>query len=312
MRHFSFAMLLAALLIPALARAQLMLPGALQTQPTTAGKAAPAPAGSAPRKPKPAGFKPPSEETILGRELSRDGFAGIVAFQGGSAKGLEITKLSLEGEGISHPGEKCRVDVVAQGPIQTRFAGRPKGVFRYEVDIEACPFSLDVLDGAVLVSRAPMTCDFTAADCRVDPGGLWGPPGNAIGPGQAKQLERERGRVESAVRAKFRALLASAGKDKEAIKKIAAGQAGFSSEREMTCRNYLREDVHGFCALRLTQAHGLALQAAFEDHAKTRADAKPAKAMTKKKPAANIEVNAQASPKPDPGAAPPSPEAAPK
>ena len=65
--------------------------------------------------------------------------------------------------------------------------------------------------------------------------------------------------------AKFHALLASAGKDKEAIKQIASEQAGFSSEREVICRNYLREDIHGFCALRITQARALALQAAFED-----------------------------------------------
>ncbi len=121
---------------------------------------------------------------------------------------------------------------VAGTPIQTRFAGRPNGVSRYEVEIETCPFSLDVLEGAVLVTRTPQTCDFRAADCRVDPAGLWGPPGNAIGPDQTKQLERERGRVDLAMPAKFHALLASAGKDKEAIKQIASEQAGFSSERE--------------------------------------------------------------------------------
>ncbi|MGH6811397.1 MAG: hypothetical protein ACREDM_03340 [Methylocella sp.] len=284
MRHFPSVVLLAALLTPALARAQLMLPGALQASPSTAGKTtAQGPAGAAPGQPK-RGLKPPSEETIFGRELSRDGFAGIIAFQRGSGKGLEITRLSIAGEEISRPGEQCQVEVVAGTPIQTRFAGRPNGVSRYEVELETCPFSLDVLEGAVLVTRTPQTCDFRAADCRVDPAGLWGPPGNAIGPDQTKQLERERGRVESEMRVKFRALLTSAGKDKEAIKQIAAEQAGFSSEREVICRNYVREDIHGFCALRITQARALALQAAFEDRAKARA--KPA--MAKKKPASNF------------------------
>jgi hypothetical protein len=111
-----------------------------------------------------------------------------------------------------------------------------------------------------------------------------GPPGNTIGADQTKQLERERGRVDSAMLAKFHALLASAGKDENAIKKIAGEQAGFSSEREVICRNYLREDIHGFCALRITQARALALQAAFED--RTKARAKPA--VAKKNPGSNV------------------------
>jgi hypothetical protein len=299
LRNFPSVVLLTALLIPALGRAQLMLPGALQAPPSTADKAAPNPAGAAPGQPKPAGLRPSSEETIVGQELSRDGFAGIIAFQRGSGKGLEITRLLIGGEEISHPGEQCQVEVEGT-PIQTRFAGRPTGVSRYEVEIETCPFSLDVLEGAVLVTRTPQTCDFRAADCRVDLAGLWGPPGNAIGPEQTKQLERERGRVDSAMLAKFHALLTSAGKDKEAIKQIASEQAGFSSDREVICRNYLREDTHGFCALRITQARALALQAAFEDRAKARA--KPA--MAKKKPASNFKRNSKANPNPEPSPAP--------
>ena len=300
MRHFPSVVLLAVLLTPAPGRAQLMLPGALQAPPSTATKTAPNPTGVAPGQPKRAGLKPPSEETIFGQELSRDGFAGIIAFQRGSSNGLEITRLSIAGEEISHPGEQCQVDVVAGTPIQTRFAGRPNGVSRYEVELETCPFSLDVLEGAVLVTRARRTCDFRAADCRVDPAGLWGPPGNTIGADQTKQLERERGRVDSAMLAKFHALLTSAGKDKEAIKQIASEQAGFSSEREVICRNYLREDIHGFCALRITQARALALEAAFEDRAKARA--KPATPKTK--PASNFKLNSRANPKPEPGPAP--------
>jgi hypothetical protein len=299
LRHFPSVVLLTALLTPALGRAQLMLPGALQASPSTANKVAPNPTGATPGQPKPAGLKPPLEETIFGQELSRDGFAGIIAFRRGSGKGLEITRLLIGGEEISHPGKQCQVEVEGT-PIQTRFAGRPNGASRYEVEIETCPFSLDVLEGAVLVTRTPQTCDFRAADCRVDPAGLWGPPGNAIGPDQTKQLERERGRIDSAMLAKFHALLTSAGKDKEAIKQIASEQAGFSSDREVICRNYLREDTHGFCALRVTQARALALQAAFEDRAKVRA--KPA--MAKKKPASNFKRNSEANPKLEPSPAP--------
>jgi hypothetical protein len=139
-----------------------MLPGALQAQPPAAGKSASNTAGFPSGRPKPERLKPPSEEAILGRDLTRDGYAGIIAFQRGLDQSPEITILSFAGEGISHPSEQCRVDVVAEGPIQTSFAGKPRGVSRYDVDIEACPFSLDVLDGAVLISRTPRTCDFKA------------------------------------------------------------------------------------------------------------------------------------------------------
>ncbi|VTZ21295.1 conserved hypothetical protein [Methylocella tundrae] len=79
------------------------------------------------------------------------------------------------------------------------------------------------------------------------------------------------------MRAQFHALVASLGKDKDAVKKIASEQAGFSSEREVACRNYAREDVHGFCALRLTQGRGFALQAALEAGGKERGQTKKAK-----------------------------------
>jgi hypothetical protein len=304
LRYFLLIVLLATLVIQAPARAQLLLPGALQASPSTAGQPAQNPAGAVPGKPKPAGLKPPSEETIFGRELSRDGFAGTISFQRASDKGIAITRLSVAGEAISHPGEQCRVDVVADAPIQTKFAGRPNGVFRYDVEIAACPFSFDVLDGAVIVTRVPPTCDFPAADCRADPVGLWGPPGNSFGPDQVKQLERERSHAESIMRAAFRVLLTNAGKDKDAIKKIAGEQAGFSSERDVTCRNYSGEDVHGFCALRITQARALALQASYEERAKLHTKAVKTiakKAVAKQKPAPDLKLDSRQPAPPDAG-----------
>jgi hypothetical protein len=294
--------LLATLLTQAPVRAQLLLPGALQASPSISGNPAPNPSGAVPGKPKPAKLKPPSAETVVGRELSRDGFAGTIAFQSASGNGIEITRLSLAGEEISHPGEPCRVDVVADAPIQTRIASRPNGVSHYEVEIEACPFSFDVLDGAVNVTRVPPACDFPAANCRATMAGLWGPPGNSFGPDQVKQLERDRGHAESLMRTEFRALLTNAGKDKDAIKKIASEQAGFSSERDVICRNYSGEEVHGFCALRITQARALALQAAFEDYANMHT--RPAKTMAKKaagkqKPVPVLKLDTQQTAPPD-------------
>ncbi|MCI0600356.1 MAG: hypothetical protein L0Y60_12700, partial [Beijerinckiaceae bacterium] len=310
------AIFLAALLLPAPPRAQLMLPGALQVQPPPGGNGITDPGGHISRRPKLAGLKPPSETTIVGRELSRDGFAGIMAFQSTSRTGLEITKLSLAGEAMSYPPEPCLVDVVTETPIQARYSGRPNGTARYDVEVSACPFSLEVLDGAVLVTRTPGPCEFEAARCRVDPAGLWGPPGSTIGPDQAKQFESDRSRAESDMRTNFRALLTTAGKDAEAVKKIAGEQAGFSSVREMTCRTYLHEEVHGVCALRLTQARALALSAAFEERTKKQTDMKPVTAeeertIAKRNPMANSKMDAPVRPKPEPG--PPSqPEATPR
>jgi hypothetical protein len=107
------------------------------------------------------------------------------------------------------------------------------------------------------------------------------------------------------MRVNFRALQSSIGNDREAVKKIAGEQAGFSSAREMTCRTYLKEDFHEYCALRLTQARALALQAAIFEHGKSKADLKPAKAfekrmVAKRKPLAKQKPDTPAGGNPDP------------
>ena len=253
------------------AAAQMMLPDL-----SAASKGAPkAPAPKA-AKPKPAASKPPGDEAIVDRDLYRNGSEGLIRFQRAPGAGLEITAISLTGEQITHPGEPCRLDVVAGAPIEAKAMGRPKGLLRYDVGIEACPFSLDVLDGAVLVTREAKPCDFVAADCRVDPAGLWGPAAAAIDDKQVKQFEHARGVAETTMRANFRALLASAGKNMPAFATIVGEQAAFSSEREVTCRSYANEHAAGFCALRLTQARAFALGAQFEANARARGE--PAKA----------------------------------
>ncbi len=252
--------LLAASLAASGASAQMMLPGALQAAPEGSPAPGAAAANGAP-KPKPAAPKPPGEQAIVDRELLHNGSDGLIAFQLGTGKALEIKALSMAGEQIAHPGEACRIDVVAGAPIEAKPLGKPKGLLRYGVDIEACPFSFDVFEGAVLVTSDGKSCDFVAADCRVDPAGFWGPAASTIDDKQIKQFEGARGRAEATMRADFRALLADVRKDKDVVKKIAGEQAGFSSEREVTCRNYAGEGAHGFCALRLTQGRALTLQA---------------------------------------------------
>ncbi len=276
---------LALALTAAPAAAQLMLPGAQQAAPEGPSNGE-NPALPAAAKPKPAPVKPPGAEQIVDRDLVHNGSEGLIRFQRGPGEALQITALALAGELITHPGEACRLDVVAGAPIEAKAMGKPKGLLRYDVGVEACPFSLDVLDGAVWVSRDGQTCDFAAADCRVDPRGLWGPAAAAIDDKQVKEFEHARGAAEATMRANFRALLASAGKDKADVKTIAGEQAGFSSDREVACRDYAGEDAHGFCALRLTQARAFALRAELEAKGKSAEPkkAKPAKAKAEAAP----------------------------
>jgi hypothetical protein len=248
---------LAATLFASSALAQLQLPGALG-QPAPAGTTA-APPEPPKEKPKPPILRAPSEDAILGRTLLRNGSTGMLLIER-AGKDLRVQKLALTGDQISKPNEHCRVEVSGM-PLPLTSEGKPAGLSRYKLALDICPFSFDVLDGAVLASNGGKTCEFKAADCQVDPAGLWGPRPTEIGAERTKELERERAHAETTMRADFRALLAAAGKDKQQIKDVASEQAGFSSEREEKCRTYVGEDVHGFCALRFTQARAIALGA---------------------------------------------------
>lgn len=252
--------LLLSLLSVAPSRAQMMLPGAnngvaVDRPPREAG-------ASSEAVPHPIVVKPPAETTIIGHVLSRDGHAGKMAFEkkGGD---LVVTKLQMMGDKISKPQENCSVDVALASPLVALPAGRPHGLLRYDVPLDACPFSFDVLEGAVLVSRPDPSCDFTAADCRITPGGLWGPTPFDLPPSRAAELERQRVKIETTMRTNFRALLKKFAKDKAAAKALVRDQAAFSSQREMTCRDYEQEPVHGFCSTQITEARTLELLAQF-------------------------------------------------
>ncbi len=242
--------------------AQLQLPGAVNGGAGSASRESGGSGGAPPPPPKPVVIEAPSEDTIAARTLSHDGAKGEMTFDKAGA-GLALSKLTLIGDKISKPGQTCKVDVALATPIQATSAGRPAGAIRYTVPLQACPFNIDVLDGAALVTSAGPTCDFAEADCRVSPGGLWGPHAADITPKQTQDLEHDRVRLETTMRANFRALLKKAGKDRAAVKAIAAQQAAFSSEREMTCRDYQDEPKHGFCSTQITEARALALLAQF-------------------------------------------------
>ena len=251
------------------ASAQMKLPGAIGggtptsdgERPSGGGEGSGAPSAYAP--PKPVAMKPPAGDTIAGRVMNRDGAKGTMLFEKTGGEGLALSKLALEGEVMSKPGKTCKVDVALASPLAAVPVRRPAGAIRYQVPVAACPFTIDILDGAVLVTTPDPTCDFAAADCRVIPGGLWGPTAADISAKQAKDLEHERQHLETTMRTNFRVLLRKAGRDRNAVKAIAKEQAAFSSEREMTCRDYQQETVHGFCSTRITQARALALMAQF-------------------------------------------------
>lgn len=247
------------------ARAQMQLPGALgggggasEHKESAGGGGSAAPSSYAP--PKPVIVKAPSEDTIAGHALMLDGGKGEMVFDR-AGEGLALSKLRLPGDTIAKPGTACVADVLLSPPVAAVAAGRPAGAIRYDVPVPVCPFTFDILDGAVLVSRAEPSCE--VGGCRAAPTGLWGPPAADITPKRAKDLERERARLETAMRTNYRALTRKAGRDRDAVKAVAKGQAAFSSEREMTCRDYSGETAHGFCSTQITQARALALMAQF-------------------------------------------------
>ncbi len=249
-----------------------MLPGAVPSAPTGATDT---PATGGPPKPAaPPPVKTPGEDSVVRKELRRNGSTGLISFER-QDKDLRITRLTLPGRQISRPADICRVDV-AGGPFTMKSVGKHEGLLRYEADIAACPFTVDILDGAIQVNVTGGLCTFREADCNATPAGFWGPPPSTFS-ADTKAIERARTSAESAARTYFRSLLNNT-KDRQQVKTIAAEQAAFSSKREETCRDYAREDVFGFCATKITEARAVALRAQLYPNA----DDKPAPA---KKPA---------------------------
>lgn len=252
-----------------IAKAQLALPGAIAPAPE--GSVA-APSGG-PAKPKkkrvvstgeggdaargPAiAPKLPSDDTIVGKPLVLDGSRGSITFERSGAD-LLAAKLTMTGDRLSRSGESCEVNVSAPMKLSPRESDA--GLHRYQIDFPACPFAFDVLDGAILVTNEGKACELKEADCRTDPDGLWGMGQNEFDPKKSTEMLGARARVEKTVRADFRTLYDRNKGDKPLRKLLVREQAGFSSWREMICRNYAQESEYGYCALRVTEARALAL-----------------------------------------------------
>ena len=239
------------------AKAQLQLPGAFAPAPEGATST---PGDIKPKKrgpPPPA--KVPNDDAIAGRTVKQNGRVGLIEFRK-DGKELKVARLTLAGENTSRAGENCELEVTG-APFSLIADGKPVGANRYRLDLEACPLLIDVLEGAVMVSLPARVCTFEAAQCRVDPNGLWGQPASEIGPERTKEIERSRGRVEQGMRSHFRDWVSAASKDHALVTRIAREQAGFSSRREEICRDYARETEHGYCGLVVTEARSLALTA---------------------------------------------------
>ncbi len=241
------------------AAAQLVLPGAVPPPPAGT-KEWPAGEGQRP-KPKGAAFRPaPSVDGILGRTLRLNGAAaGEIRFSRSGGE-LAVSELRLLGDSLAKPGEECGVALTPTSPIAAKPLGSAAGLLRYQLELPVCPFTFDVLDGAILVPKDAQACSFEEAECRVAPAGMWGTAGSEFTPEKIKELEQARRSAEAAERDDFRALAART-TDKARIKQVAADQAAFSSERDETCRSYEREAVHEFCGTRFTEARIAALQA---------------------------------------------------
>lgn len=264
LRFFTLtALLLVGSLVPAALAQPLILPGArlpsstetppagLPLDPGNSGQGA-APTAPAPPAPRPA--KIPREDTILNRDLRLNGASGSLRVERAGKSDLRA-RVALSGTRLSRPGEACSVK--PEAPVAVVARGRTDGLARYEIQVPACPITADLLDGALWV-RSGEECAVEAADCRVDPRGLWGPEPTVLA-AQARVIEADRGQADKTVRENYRTLAGRA--RPQDVRAIVSEQAAFSSDRETLCRSYAREAAHGFCNARFTEARAAQLAA---------------------------------------------------
>eukprot|EP01037_Dinobryon_pediforme_P002555 gene2559-2594_t len=225
------------------AHAQMVLPGAVA--PSHEGSVQ-LPTGGSQSPRTVTASKIAGEDAVIGRPLHLNGSHGLIEINK-TGDHLSLTKLTLAGNMISRPGDVCQIEVLAGAPAPLVAAGKPNGVLRYENNMPACSFSLDILPGAVVLKSTENICRFVAADCNIRPDGMWGPAPSAINAEQASSDVRALTSAETAVRASFRDLMERQ-KDRNTIRGLAHEQAAFSSEREEMCRDYAREDQHGALA----------------------------------------------------------------
>lgn len=220
--------------------------------PPSAPAEAPVPAAQPPQA---AGAPPavPVGELTLRRD-AREGALSLSA-----ENGRYRARLTLEGRGVANPDEACAVTIagedgaaeVALDPVPSlgRYA-------RMRLAAPACPLVVTLFPDAALVYHEGL-CIFEAADCRVDPNGMWGPEPEAL-PTDPERLARSRVEAEEDVRAAYRTMAERLEGDD--LRAVLAEQAGFSAERTTACARFAGEDAHGLCGTRWTEARAASLQ----------------------------------------------------
>ena len=267
--------------------AQLALPGAAPAAPEGAT------AASKPKKAHKSGSggktsdaKPTAAgvASLVGRPLMLNGKSGLLQISGDD-NAITVEKLQLAGEGVSDSSQRCVVDIVGETPIEATSVGRPDGLERFEAKVPACPIDFDVLDGAVLVPTQITACVFKAADCQTTPGGLWGPDGASL-VGDAAKIVKERAEAERTM-GKILHAIEDRAEDSPRAADVVRDQNGFAGQREELCRDYVKESVHGYCALRVTEARAALLRTRLDElgpatGSKAAASAKGKKTKSKK------------------------------
>ena len=195
--------------------------------------------------------------SLAGRALMLNGKSGLLQISGDDQMAT-VDKLRLSGESVSDPSQRCVVDIVGEKSIEATNVGRPDGLERFEAKVPACPVAFDVLDGALLVPPQITTCVFKAADCQTIPGGLWGPDGASL-IGDAAKIVKERAVAEKVMAKVVRAIEDRATDSPEAAS-LVRDQNSFAGQRDELCRDYAKESLHGYCALRITEARTALLQ----------------------------------------------------
>jgi hypothetical protein len=241
-------------------RAQMMLDSArsVATPPAGANPSAkpgdPLKPGDPNAKPraKPVAVAMPKDEALLGRTLLQNGQAGTMKLE--KTKDAVSLRISMPGTKTDSSGEACRIDFAGEALVLGN-AGRPRGLQRYKAE-GICPIEIEILDGAALVVGPSQPCVVEAQQCRADPRGLWGPDWRSL-IAQSKDIEKARITAESAVQSRWKDVMTRSGAGEK--RSLAAEQAGFTSRRAELCRDFVNEEKHGFCALKITEARAATL-----------------------------------------------------
>lgn len=204
---------------------------------------------------RPTALRVPTEDSVVGRELKQNGSSGSLRIERTARSDLRA-RITLVGRRSATSVETCSVTLGGSEGVALTSQGRPDGLSRYQAEDPTCPLQVSILDESVLVKGPDNACLFQAANCLVDPGGLWGPePGQLIQ--RARDYESTRASADKAVRDNYRVMAQRA--RPESVRPIVAEQAAFSSDREVLCRGYAREGSHSFCNARYSEGRAIAL-----------------------------------------------------